>query len=322
MVVKGKPVVGWIGVIALRRMCQANGGTSKTNRKGFVLIKCRVRKLVAMLIATSLATGCATYGTSSKPWTKYVKTNGQPEPVPTQWVESAEGAFAHSIELPQPLPKDSGYRRGMTSEQYFAHLCKSEAGDFIYRRIEAVDGFYFVRPPRRPTDEDLQDRYKLEAPEIERTYQLMESTPAARATTFVSPPFRVFQFVEEPNPVPTTDKPYVRAFGYLPGKLRTQVEPVSELRSVYGLIWRGVKRPHDRELFIAGSEWIVFDLKTNQVLAVRRDYARTGFNRNTAEGIWWLNAQGCPNVLPRDNLSSRFYQFVVKALSPDVSPAK
>jgi len=295
---------------------------SKTNAKRLAFVDGGALKSLAILIVTSLAIGCATNGTSSNRWTKFVKTNGQPEPVPAEWVETAEGEFAHSIELPQPLPKDSGYRRGMTSEQYFDHLCKSEGGDFIYKRIEAVDGFYFIRPPRRPTDDDLQDRYKLEAPEIERTYQLMESTPAARATTFVSPPFRLFQFVEEPNPVPVTGKPYVRAFGFLPNRLRAQVEPVSELRSVYGLVWRGVKRPHDRELAIAGSEWIVFELKTKEVLAVRRDYARTGFNRNTADGIWWLNAQGCSNVLPHDNLSSRFYQFVVKALSPDLSRAK
>ena len=274
---------------------------------------------IAISLATLLLSACAISSSSSNGWTDLVPTKGQPDPVPAEWVATSEGKFAHSIALPQPLPKDSGYRRAMTSEQYFDHLCKSEAGDSIYKTVEAVDGFYFARPPRTPTDDDLQDRYKLEAPEIERTYQLMEGTPAARATTFVASPFRPFQFVEEPNPDSTAGTPYVRAFGYVPNRRRPQLESASELRSRHGLIWRGVKRPRDRELAIAGSEWIIFDLETNEVLAVRRDYARTGFNRNTPDGIYWLNALGCPNVLPRDNLPSRFHQFVVKALRPNLS---
>jgi len=289
---------------------------SKTNAKRLAFVDGGALKSLAILIVTSLAIGCATNGTSSNRWTKFVKTNGQPEPVPAEWVETAEGKFAHSIELPQPLPKDSGYRRGMTSEQYFDYLCKSEAGDFIYKSVEAVDGFYFARPPRKPAEDDLQDRYKLEAPEIERTYQLMEGTPASRAMTFVASPYLPFRFVEEPNFDSSAATPYVRAFGYISDKRRPQVEPASDLRSRYGLIWRGVKRTHDRELAIAGSEWVVFDLKSKEVLAVRRDYARTGFNRNTPEGIYWLNAVGCPNIIPRDNLPSRFHLFVVKALRP------
>jgi len=35
----------------------------------------------------------------------------------------------------------------------------------------------------------------------------------------------------------------------------------------------GIKRPHDREMGIAGGELIVLDLETNEVLGVRRGYA-------------------------------------------------
>jgi hypothetical protein len=314
--------LAWTGLFAVLGFVSTSSAFTTELSTKSMSFRCVALKSIAILLATSLVTSCATNSTASKSGTEYVNTKGQPEPVPSEWVATTEGKFAHSIELPQPLPRDSGYRRGMSSEQYFDHLCKNEAGDFIYKTVEAVDGFYFARPPTRPTDDDLQDRYKLEAPEIERTYQLIPATPAARATAFVAPPSRLFQFIEEPNPVVGNGKPYVRAFDYLPGKFRTEVEPVSELRSAYGLIWRGIKRPHDRELGIAGSEWIVFDLKTNEVLAVRRDYARTGFTRNTPDGIWWLNAQGCSNVLPRDNLTSRFYQFVIKALTPHLTRLK
>jgi hypothetical protein len=308
--------VAWTGLFALRGFVSAwSAFTTGVSPKSMSFC-CVALKSIAILLATSLVTGCATNSTASKSGTEYVNTKGQPEPVPAEWLATTEGKFAHSIQLPQPLPRDSGYRRGMTSEQYFDHLCKSEAGDFIYKTVEAVDGFYFARPPTRPTDDDLQDRYKLEAPEIERTYQLMPGTPAARATAFIAPPSRLFQFIEEPNRTDSQGTPYVRAFGYVLDKSRTQVEPVSELRSRYGLIWRGIKRPKDRELAIAGSEWIVFDLQTNEVLAVRRDYARSGFSRNTPDGIWWLNAVHCPNVKFERIFTDRFYQFVTKSLRP------
>jgi hypothetical protein len=60
--------------------------------------------------------------------------------VPAEWVAAPEGKFAHSIKLPNPLPKDSGYKPGMSSEQYFDHLCKTEAGEFLYKTVENVEG--------------------------------------------------------------------------------------------------------------------------------------------------------------------------------------
>src|SRR5215510_13873626 len=88
-------------------------------------------------------------------WTKFVQVDGQPEPVPEQWVSTSEGKFAHSIKIPNPVPKDSGYRSGMSSEEYFKHLCEKEAGEFIFKTVDNVDGFYFMRPPKWPTDQQL-----------------------------------------------------------------------------------------------------------------------------------------------------------------------
>ena len=51
-------------------------------------------------------------------------------------------------------------------------------------------------------------------------------------------------------------------------------ERVKDLKSRYGFTWRGITRPHDRELGIAGGEVHRFDLQTNEVLAVRRGYLR------------------------------------------------
>src|SRR5690349_21833710 len=64
-------------------------------------------------------------------WTKFVQVEGQPEPVPIGWVSTPEGRFAHSIKIPNPVPKDSGYKWWMSSKDYFVHLCEKEAGECI-----------------------------------------------------------------------------------------------------------------------------------------------------------------------------------------------
>ena len=52
----------------------------------------------------------------------------------------------HSIKIPNPVPEDSGYKPGMTPQEYFDHLCKTEAGEFIYKTVENVEGMYMMRP--------------------------------------------------------------------------------------------------------------------------------------------------------------------------------
>src|SRR5262245_29955755 len=46
---------------------------------------------------------------------------------PADPMATEEGRFAHSVKIPNPVPEDSGYKPGMTPEEYFAHLCKAEA---------------------------------------------------------------------------------------------------------------------------------------------------------------------------------------------------
>jgi hypothetical protein len=272
---------------------------------------------VAILLATLAIAACAAGESPSKGWTEYVKTKGQPEPVPADWVVTPEGKFAHSIELPQALPGYSGYRAGMTHEQYFDHLCSSEAGAFVYKTVAGIDGFYFMRPPREPTDDDLQDLYKLEAPDIERLFQLYRATPGDRSTIFIVPGLRDYKFVEERNPATGL---FERASGVVPRETRPrELERSRERRSRYALTWRGIKRYRDRESGIAGSEWIVIDLVSNEVLGVRRNYVRTGGARNTASGVWWLNAVQCPNVKPAASaaaVAQQVYDFLAGVLIP------
>ena len=89
-------------------------------------------------------------------------------------------------------------------------------------------------------------------------------------------------------------------------------ERVKEPKSRYGLTWRGITRPHDRELGVVGGELIALDIQTNEVLAVRRGYAASGGKtRETVAGIWWLSAAKCPATL-----SGVKPTFVHKVLKP------
>ncbi len=70
---------------------------------------------------------------------------------------------APPIKWPEP-PTPSVYRDEMSSEEYFEALCKSEAGKFIYRTVDNVEGVYQVRPRLWAGDFVLQDRYVMENP--------------------------------------------------------------------------------------------------------------------------------------------------------------
>jgi hypothetical protein len=72
------------------------------------------------------------------------------------------------------------------------------------------------------------------------------------------------------------------------------VMPVPAHQSRYGYTWRGISRPQDRELGIAGGELIVIDLRNNEVLGYRRGFVITGNVKNVFTGIWWRTAGACP----------------------------
>lgn len=87
-----------------------------------------------------------------------------PKIKPADPLAMEEGRFAHSIKIPNPVPENSSHTPGMTPEQYFDHLCKTEAGEFIYKRVEHVEGLYMMRPRKEATDDELSHLYALEDP--------------------------------------------------------------------------------------------------------------------------------------------------------------
>src|SRR5438445_5085882 len=91
-------------------------------------------------------------------WTAFARVDGQPDPVPVEWLSTAEGKFAQSIKLPDAVPKPVPFdfakakmvaalpAKPSVSEQYFEHLCSTEAGEFVFRMVQDVEGIYFMRP--------------------------------------------------------------------------------------------------------------------------------------------------------------------------------
>lgn len=243
---------------------------------------------------------------------------------PADPMATPEGRFAHSIKIPNPVPEDSGYKPGMTPQEYFDHLCKTEAGEFIYKTVENVEGIYQMRPRSLATDYELQHLYVLEDPYgsygDEGAMQEYVNSGSAGYVKYKSEKGYVqyktkpyYQFLEKPIAIqpetqgdgakylrytrPDTDKLIFEEGQYFyPRKEQPKMieERVKELKSRYAFTWRGIRRPHDRELGIAGGELIVLDRQTNEVLAVRRGFVRSGKVRQTIGGIWWLSAGACP----------------------------
>jgi hypothetical protein len=193
---------------------------------------------------------------------------------PADPLATEEGRFAHSIQIPHPVPADSSYKPGMTPQEYFDYLCKTEAGEFIYKTVENVEGILQMRP--RP-NYVFSHLYAIEDP--------FGSEPSE--ASYVGPGRYKFYEVNgiipaEPmwrkdrlHPSMLQDAPesmrYTRFFGYDGKSMKTLQKTYDTIRkSEYGYTWRGVVRPHDREMGIGGG-LTVLHLETNEVMVSKED---------------------------------------------------
>jgi hypothetical protein len=212
--------------------------------------------------------------------------------------------------VPEPklrgAPTPAVYRAGMTSKQYFDALCKAEAGEFIYRTVENVEGLYQIRPRKLAHSNALEDRYVMEDPygytNLEATepgfvfagkqrYRFLEIPAQAAIAPNTSPEFRDSSLFAA---VPVSAK-VVRYYGYNGRQLKTLKRSHAEqIESRYGYTWRGIPRPEDRRLGIAGGELAVVDLGTGELLALRRGFILSGNARGTRSGIQWEYGAVCP----------------------------
>ena len=243
---------------------------------------------------------------------------------PADPLATEEGRFAHSIKIPSPVLADSGYKPGMTSQEYFDHLCKTEAGEFIYKTVDGVAGIYQMRPRHQAPDAAnhlyaLEDPYGGPEGSSEPEFWLVEPS---RYNYFESPELTREELggrrgFWHPSyfSIPSVGSKVARYSGYDGHEFPTMRKEYDVTRkSRYGYTWRGITRPRDREMGVAGSELLVLDLRTNEVLGVQRGYARFDIDKNvpgTAAMQWSRRCPAGPNMGGGARLS-----FILKILTP------
>ena len=193
--------------------------------------------VIVALAALALAALAQKYGVGQRNkepqvhWEHFVPVAGQPLPVPQQWLQDSEAKIAHSLKLPDSVPKpvpfdfSKAHRKSWLpgtpkqSVQYFNHLCSTEAGEWIFRKVQNVEGFYFARPQGEPTTDTMTDPYGPEMPWIQRFFLLRgDYEPLDQARWLIQPPLYNYRFVEQPRRNTKWQdgikEPYVRLFGY------------------------------------------------------------------------------------------------------------
>lgn len=221
--------------------------------------------------------------------------------------------------LPEP-PNPPVYKRGMSAEEYFQALCKAEAGEFIYKTVESVEGIYQIRPRMEDNDYENEDRYVPEDPFGNKDswafFQTMSSGKYKFIETKKSPQRDRFREVTpSPRDVIDQHKGYWRYKRINDKPVHSTVaEAVESVSARYGITWHGISRSHDREMGIAGGELIIIDMRTAEILAIRRGFAKaSGKTKGSHSGIWWLTAKTCPEAA--DGQSSGA-SFITRVLVP------
>ena len=319
--------------------------------------------LLALLATVAFPAHAATYTQGNRTWTyepvrweRFVPVEGQELPVPEQWLQDEEARIAHSLKLPDSVPKsmpfdfDKAWWRSWlpgkqrVAVQYFFHLCDTEAGEWIFKTVRDVEGLFFARPQGGYPDGGLMtDAHGPEAPWIQRILWLTSDRPHEQGAWFVYPPLRNYRFVEQPhrnvNWQADIREPYVRLFGYtqvpvldqngkqteyLKEGTPMQVIGIPILSARHGYTWRGLRRERDREFGIAGGEVLIYDLQTLEVLAVRRQFLIASKNPRGEGKAMWEVAARCAK--PKgDRLGGEFEQFaldVLQTIEPSTTGTK
>lgn len=215
------------------------------------------------------------------------------------------GQLAHSIKLPPTVPPRT-YRFGVTSDRYFKELCQ-EAGEFIFATVKDVEGVMQLRPRSMASHAMLQHLFAMEDPYGYRDWE------ADHPEGFYVKPNR-YRFFERPLESERRGGPVTRYYGYDGRDPQTMKKEIAATpQSRYGFTWRGISRPNDREMGIAGGEFIIVDIQTLEVLGVKRGFARTGEADALPRRIWWRSRTVCPGD---SNDIYALATFVTKVLIP------
>ena len=204
---------------------------------------------------------------------------------PADPLATEEGRFAYSINLPPPHDKPIvEYRKGMSAERYFKALCEKEAGEFVFRTVEGVDGIKIMRPfpPQSlPFYAEMTASFQL---------ALFDTTPSS----LVEGANGVYSYVDAIEIVYGSQHQTQMVHYYFDPKLPARVSPygvaqypITKSQARYGYTFRSAALPDAaRENGIVGGELIILDIVTEEVLAYRRIFTRMHFvDRQSAETV-------------------------------------
>lgn len=202
---------------------------------------------------------------------------------PEDPLSTPEGRFAHSIKLPSPhdMPKDV-WRAGMTGEEYFKALCEAEAGEWVFRTVEGVEGIRQMRPYHKTNYHSMLGAYYV-AEVVVADLVAQVDNPAGYLIASDVKRWPTYQYLE----IPADGKPNAvrfRRFFKAPGVLQgppaygIDIAEYVSPKSRYGYTWRGIERIHAKENGILGAELIILDTDTNEILAFRRHFYRLRFD--------------------------------------------
>jgi hypothetical protein len=242
---------------------------------------------------------------------------------PADPLATEEGRFTYSIKLPAPHDKlKTEYSRMMTAESYFKELCEKDAGEWIFRTVEGVEGVFQGRNYQPFNASSLVFQMKEANEVLDRNME----------DRLVQPYHGRFNFMERPRDPEETGKPYVRFYrgAEVPGhsKIGTQKnkrpvyvpyivnkEQADALKSRYGYTWRQISTSEMLENGITGGETIIYDRSTNEVLAFRRFFYRY-WPHSDSKATRLTNGDGC-----QSGFTGAPFQFVQKVLVP-INPAE
>jgi hypothetical protein len=303
-----------------------------------------IQTLVAVMAAGVGSDPVAADSGTPLAWSTFTRVEGQALPVPDHWLKDEEARIAYSLRLPESVPRPQPFDftaawwrawlpgTPRVAVQYFDHLCRTEAGQWIFRTERDVPGLYFARPQGMPSYEEMTEPYGPEMPWIQSIFMLTGDNAHDQGAWFVQPPRYNYRFVEQPRRdvgwQAGINERYVRLFGYTrgyfvkPGQVVAAWNEITPMQAIgtasrearFGYTWRGLRRVRDREHGIAGGEVLIYDLQTREVLAVRRQFLIASKNPRGSGNAMWEVATRCSQLRTLDGIGLEFNRFAFEVL--------
>jgi len=215
--------------------------------------------------------------------------------------------------------------KGKQAYEYFKEKCETQAGEFIYRTVDNVEGLYQMRL-RDPRDYFDRIRYG-DIPEDPYGHTNVEAQePWKLFISYGMKKYHFFETLKGPGktkenvdieraglkrvPVFTGEKYWRYQLSENPinnGRFDVYREAVqtSDLKSLYGFTWKEVRDEQDVEYGIRGGETRIIELKTGDVLAIKRGFVIVN------------EFGGKSGICPKDKEDGFFlYNFISKVLKP------